>query len=190
MKKNISTFIYFITMTVFSQYQFEVSNEYPYGKYNPKAPVQVQDFKELIGTCNCTSESRKSDGTWSVPTKMIWKWKYIMNGTAVQDETLKEDGGHSGSIRQFNKDSLKWYVHYYNSKVVSTKLSTWSGVKKENGNIVLYMKQNAPNGIEGFSRLTFFEINKNGYKWIGEWVDLQEKIEYPFWKITCKRKEE
>lgn len=30
-----------------------------------------------------------------------------MNGMAVQDETLKIDKAHSGSIRQFNTDSSK-----------------------------------------------------------------------------------
>lgn len=188
MKTIINLFIFLITFSAFSQYKFDVSIKNPYGKYNPKAPKQVKDYQDLIGKCNCTSESRKPDGTWTKPVKMTWEWRYIMNGTAIQDMTLKEDGSHSGSIRQYNKDSLNWYVHYYSSKAATPKLRTWSGNKTMDGKIVLYMDQKAPNGTDGFSRLTFYDINKKGYKWIGEWVDKTEKVKFPFWKITCIKK--
>lgn len=182
--------MFLLSFSVFSQYDYEVSKENPYGKYNPKAPKQLQDYKGLIGSCKCKSESRNSDGTWNKPVKMIWKWKYIMNGTAVQDMTLKEDGNHSGSIRQYNKDSLTWYVHYFNSKAVTPKLRAWSGNKNKEGNIVLYMDQKSPNGTEGTSRLTFYDIDEEGYKWVGEWVDKTETVVFPFWKISCDKRNE
>lgn len=164
---------------------YEVSEENPYGKYNPKAPKQTQDYQDLIGISNCISESRKPDGTWAKPVKMTWRWKYIMNGMGVQDETLKEDGLHSGSIRQYDKDSLRWNVHYYAIKGIASKLPVWKGNKTSEGKIVLYRNQKAPNGTDGFSRLTFYDIDDKGYKWIGEWVDVTEKIVFPFWKISC-----
>lgn len=156
-------------------------------KLNPNAPEQTEDYQQLIGECNCKSISKNPDRTWAEPVDMIWRWKYIMNGTAVQDETIKADGKHSGSIRQYNKDSLNWYVHYYASNVASPKLRIWKGNKNKEGNIVLYMDQKAPNGTEGFSRLTFYDIDEKGYKWIGEWVDKTETVVFPFWKITCVR---
>lgn len=58
--------------------------------------------------------------------------------------------------RQYNKDSLNWYVHYYSAK------------------------QATPNGTEYFSRITFYDINKKRYKWIGEWVDKTGKVVFPF----------
>lgn len=76
-------------------------------------------------------------------------------------------------------------MHYYRAKKATPKLRTWSGNKTKDGNIILYSKQKAPNGTEGFSRLTFYNINKKGYKWIGEWVDKTEKVVFPFWKISC-----
>mgnify|MGYP005993120275 CR=1 FL=1 len=179
----------FISHTTFSQFEYAESKENPYGKYNPKAPKQVKDYEGLIGECDCLSERRNPDRTWAKPVKMKWKWKYIMNGNGVQDLTLKEDGSHGGSIRQFNKDSLKWYVHYYTNVTATPKLGAWSGNKNKNGEIVLYKPQNAPNGTEGFSRLTFYDINKKGYKWKGEWVDKTESIVFPFWRITCTRKD-
>lgn len=186
--KTISlSLLILISFSTFSQYKYEATKENPFGRLNPNAPKQTGDFKKLIGDCNCKSLRKKPDGTWAKPINMIWRWKYIMNGMAVQDETLKEDKIHSGSIRQYNKDSLRWYVHYYSTNVASPKLATWEGNKKQDGTIVLYMKQKAPNGTEGFSRLTFYDISNKGYKWKGEWVDKTEKVVFPFWKIECKK---
>ena len=91
-----------------------------------------------------------------------------MNGLAVQDETIKEDGSHSRSIRQFKADSSRWYVHYYSLKGLSTTLPTWEGGKNEDGNIILYRDNTAPNETKGWYRLTFYDISDLGYKWIGE----------------------
>lgn len=171
-----------------AQYEYEPNDEYPFGRYNPEAPEQLKDFEVLIGECKCKSVNRKKDQSWNEPEDMIWRWKYIMNGKGVQDETLKADGGHSGSIRQFDKDSMRWNVHYYSSAGITATLPTWHGNKKD-GKIVLYRPQKAPNGMEGFYRLTFYDLSKKGYKWIGEWVDQTEKIVYPTWKIECIRED-
>ena len=185
----LSFFVFFSLQLIFAQYTYEPSEKYPFGRYNPEAPEQTKDFEALMGECQCQSINRKKDQSWNEPEDMIWRWKYIMNGTAVQDETLKADGSHSGSIRQFDLDSLRWNVHYYSSAGITTPLPTWHGTKKE-GNIVLYRAQKAPNGMDGFYRLTFYDISEKGYKWIGEWVDTAEKIVYPTWKIECFRKED
>ncbi len=188
--KKIILFVFLASLqNLYAQYEFEPSKEHPFGKYNPEAPKQLKDFQELIGECKCKSVTRKPDQSWAAPVNMIWRWKYIMNGKAVQDETLKEDGGHSGSIRQYDKDSLRWNVHYYSSRGISSPLGTWHGNKKKDGKIILYREQKAPNGMEGFYRLTFYDISSKGYKWIGEWVDKTEKIVFPTWKIECKRED-
>ena len=62
-------------------------------------------------------------------------------------------------------------------------------VKKKDEKIILYKEQAEPNGVEGYFRLTFYDVSKSGYKWIGEWVDKAEKIVYPTWKINCIREE-
>ena len=168
-------------------YDYEPSQAYPYGRPHPEAPSQVRDFQGMIGKCQCKSVSRISQTEWADTVAMTWTFKYIMNGWAVQDETLKSDGVHSGSIRQFNPDSSLWYVHYYSSGAATPVLSAWEGDLRENGNIVLYRDQTAPNGMEGFYRITFHQIRKSGFDWVGEWVDQSETITYPMWKIFCKR---
>lgn len=188
MKIRCTLVLLFTMVMATAQSEYEPSKINPYGLRNPNAPEQLDDFKPLIGLCDCDSERRNQDGGWAEPVKMTWKYKYIMNGNAIQDETLKEDGAHSGSIRQFNVDSLKWYVHYYSSTSATPTLSSWEGVKNEDGKIILYKPQKNPSGTDGFSRLTFYDISKSGYKWIGEWVDTTETITYAFWKISCTKR--
>lgn len=175
------------TLTLFSQNNYEPSAEYPFGRANPEAPEQIKDFEPMIGLCDCKSVNRKPDGSWNDALNMTWEFKYILNGLAVQDQTIKEDGGHSGSIRQFIADSSRWYVHWYSSQSPSTLLPVWEGNKKDD-KIVLYREQKAPNGMDGYYRLSFYDMSETGYKWVGEWVDKTEKIVYPTWKIECIRR--
>ncbi|NNK76178.1 MAG: hypothetical protein HKP42_08950, partial [Maribacter sp.] len=116
MKKFLAFFIIICSIhDSYAQYEYEQSLDHPYGLPNPIAPQQILDYAPLIGECDCKSTSRNPDRTWAEPVAMIWRFKYIMNGMAIQDETLKADGRHSGSIRQFVPDSAFWYVHYYNT---------------------------------------------------------------------------
>ncbi|NVK53772.1 MAG: hypothetical protein HWD85_12625 [Flavobacteriaceae bacterium] len=186
MKNIVTTLVLLISFTAFSQFNYKVSKENLFGKYNPTAPKQLLDYQDLIGENKCTSISRNPDRTWAKPVHMKWVWKYIMNGMGVQDETLKMDGTHSGSIRQYDKDSLRWNVHYYTSRATVKQLPVWHGNKKD-GKIVLYKEQPASNGMKGFYRLTFYDITKRKFKWIGEWVDEKETIAFPTWKIECEK---
>jgi len=189
MKTNTLFLIFFcFSLSAFCQYNYDPSAEHPYGLPNPEAPQQILDFAPLIGECDCQSVSRKADQTWAEPVDMVWRFKYIMNGMGVQDETLKADGKHSGSIRQFIADSTRWYVHYYSSGRPSTTLPVWEGNKSEDGNIVLYREQQAPNGMDGFYKITFSDMTDEGFKWLGEWVTKDETISFPTWKIDCTRR--
>lgn len=192
MSKSIKVWItiplMFFYLVMSSQTSFEANDAHPFGRANPDAPEQVKEFEKLIGLCDCLSESRNQDKSWNEPVKMTWKFKYIMNGMGVQDETFKDDKSYSGSIRQFDPETEKWYVHYYSHPKISKQLSVWVGEKTENGDIVLYRDSTAPNGTEGFYRLTFYEISDSGFKWVGEWTDKSESIVYPTWKIACKKR--
>lgn len=170
--------------------QYEVSAEYPYGRKNPEAPQNLEDFGKIVGKHECKSISRLDPNTWTDTIAMTWVFKYIMNGNAIQDETYKADGLYSGSIRQYNTDSAEWYVHYYSNQYATATLGSWAGEKKENGDIILYKDQTAPNGMEGFYKITFSDMSEKGFNWLGEWVNPDESIHYPTWRIQCKRTDE
>ena len=169
-------------------YAYEPSPDHPFGLPHPDMPEQHKDFAPLIGECLCKSLSRINQQTWGDTVMMTWRWKYIMNGMAVQDETLKEDGLHAGSIRQYIADSARWYVHYYSSNGPTATLPAWEGNKTENGDIILYRDQQAPNGMDGKYKITFSDISESGFNWLGEWVTPDESFSYPTWKIYCKKK--
>ena len=172
----------------YTQYEYTASQGNPYGLVNPKAPKALKDYQPIIGICDCTSRTRNQDRSWAAPVQMRWEFKYIMNGMAVQDQTLKADGKHSGSIRQYDSKAEKWYVHYYSSQSASPKLKVWEGGMKV-GEMVLYSEQKAPNGMEGFYKITFSNMSEKGFDWLGEWVNTDESIKYPTWKINCKKRE-
>lgn len=169
-----------------SEFAYEPSASHPFGLPNPSAPENIKDWDELIGLCHCTSSTFQNDRTWSDPVNVKWRFKYIMNGTAVQDESLKSDGIHSGSIRQFNSANSSWNVHYYSSAQTPKDLQSWNG-KREGDKIVLYDEQKAPNGMDGFYKISFTDISKKGFNWLGEWVNPDESVKFPLWKIKCTK---
>ncbi len=196
MKNKLSIFILLVFISGAStsmlkaqnSFDYEPSEKHPYGLPNPEMPKAFLDYAPLVGECACKSLVRIDQNTWGDTVVMTWRFKYIMNGRAVQDETLKADGSHSGSIRQFVSDSARCYVHYYSSAKPSSALGTWEGNVNDEGDMVLYKDQPAPNGAEGYYKIMFTEISDRGFNWLGQWVSKDESIAYPLWKIFCKKR--
>lgn len=170
-------------------YPYIASQAHPYGQAHPDMPEQFRDYEELIGTCDCTSIQRKADQSWGAPQAIQWTYKYIMNGMAVQDATLKPDGKHSGSIRQFNADSTRWYVHYFSSASAPATLPSWGG-ERTGDEMILYRPQKAPNGTDGFYKIRFYDISEEGFKWLGAWTNEGETFVFETWKIDCTKRKE
>lgn len=153
------------------------------GTSNPS----LDDFSDMIGTCNCKSKRKGSDGNWLEAVDATWTFKYIMDGKGVQDNFSLANGLSGGSIRQYNEKEKSWYVHYYASNSPTPTLQSWAGEKTKENNIVLYSPQKSPDGEDGFYKLSFYDISKNGYKWKGEWVNKDESKINAFWTIECIR---
>ena len=181
-----SCLLFYTIVTAQGSLPYEPSSMYPYGLPNPSAGTHIQDWSPLIGTCECKSVQRNQDGTWQDTIDMTWIWKYILNGTAVQDISLKDSSLYATSIRQFHPDSNQWIVTFFSFPGVTATPGTWIGGKQGN-DMVLSQPQKAPNGMDGFSKLTFYDIRQEGYRWKGEWVKDDGSITYPFWSIDCIR---
>ncbi len=170
-----------------NNYQYEPGKNNPYGSINPEAPKELADFAPLIGDSQCKSVTRTSQGGWADTVIVRWRFKYILNGLAVQDETLKADGKHTTSIRQYDPEAKKWYVTFFSSSPPFASPRTWEG-GKVGDEIILYNEQTAPNGTEGFYKITFSDISNKNFNWLGEWVDKNEKFSYPTWYLFCVKK--
>lgn len=169
------------------EFSYGPTEENPFGSLNPNAPTQTADYAELIGSSRCRSVARVDQNTWADTVDMVWNFKYIMNGLAVQDESFKSDQQFSGSIRQYSEDSARWYVHYYSSVgAPSPVLPAWGG-NREGDQFILYKEQTAPNGMEGFYKITFSNITEESFDWLGEWVNPTETFSYPTWRINCTK---
>ncbi|MEZ4688180.1 MAG: hypothetical protein R3B47_19595 [Bacteroidia bacterium] len=166
---------------------YEPDDKNPFGRLNPEAPDEVADFEPMIGHWHCKSLSRNADGSWQDTTDMEWRFKYVMNGTAVQDEVWRE-GNYAGSIRQFQADSAQWVVTYFSYPGVPYNPAVWHGKREEN-QIILFRDQAAPNGMEGFYRITFEHFGEKHFDWRGEWVSRDQSFVYPTWLIGCELKE-
>ena len=164
---------------------YEPSAEHPFGQVNPEAPEQVADFAPMIGHWHCKSQGRNPDGSWQDTTMMEWRFKYIMNGTAVQDEVWRDEK-YAGGVRQYQADSATWVVSYFSYPSVPYTPGVWHGERSDN-EIILFKDQKAPNGMEGYYRITFSGFAENHFDWIGEWVDKGQTIVYPTWRIGCTR---
>jgi hypothetical protein len=191
-KPTISKILWLLIYSLFagevlaqnSVFPYAPSPDHPYGLPNPMAPAQISDYAEMIGVCDCQSTTHNSDGSWADTQSITWSFKYIMDGKAVQDETYKPDGTHTGSIRQYNQDSARWYVHFYTSAAASPSLQAWGG--NRNGNeITLYNRQKAPNGMDGYYKIRFYDISQLGFRWLGVCTSLDEYFVYETWKIDC-----
>lgn len=42
--------------------------------------------------------------------------------------------------------------------------------------------------MDGFYKITFYDISEEGFKWLGEWVNTTETFSFPTWKIDCKKR--
>jgi hypothetical protein len=166
----------------------KLQKEIRFGTPDPSAPAQLLDYRELIGISDCVSEQRALDGTWGKPLDMVWTFKYILGGTAVQDEADKEDGFYAGSIRQFNTDESSWYVHYYSNRgKPPAALPAWKG-SREGNEMRLSSPQPAPNGAEGAYNIRFYEISEKGFKWEGNWTSRDGSVVFENWKIECRKR--
>jgi hypothetical protein len=152
----------------------------------PSAPEQLRDYANLIGTSGCRSARASSDGSFPDTVAMSWRFKYILGGFAVQDESWKDDGTYASSIRQYDADSARWAVTYFASTSAPAAPPTWTG-GNVGGDIVLSRPQPSPFGAPGASRLTFYNISSAAFDWKGEWVSGDGSIVFPFWRISCTK---
>lgn len=167
--------------------EYTESDKFPFGRVHPQAAEQLKDYEDLIGICDCWSVRRNPDGSWQDTLGLTWRFKYIMNGTSIQDETWKSDETYATSIRQYDEENGEWVVSYYASGPMNATPGVWRG-GMVNDEIVLDMDQPSPTGLPGISRLRFHDIAKEGFQWTGAWVDSAQTFSYPFWKIGCEKR--
>ncbi len=161
---------------------FDPSDTSMFGKVNPAAPKQTEQFDFMVGTFVC-QDSLLVNGAWKV-SNAIWEARYTLNGFAVED-VYRNDNYAGMSIRFFNTRKQKWDVYFFGMPGEHTGL--WEGTHTE-GKMVMKQKRKGPNGENLESRLTFYNITEQGFDWMGELRNLDNNSTTINWKIKAKRR--
>ena len=159
--------------------EYEPSPLNRFGSLNPNAPAETAQFDFMVGEFDCDDKViNPQNGKW-VERKAVWNSKYFLNGSGIQDSYWSNPTIASGT-RIFDKKNGKWIVNYFQT-FPAYFAGVWEG-KKEGDKMIM----RAARG-ENESRLTFHNIKKDGFDWIGETVTKDGKAT-PFWIISCKRR--
>ena len=144
---------------------YDPSRAYPFGRLNPAAPPETEQFAFTIGEFDTVDQIRQQDGSWKT-VRGIWNAKYFLNGCAIQDEYWSEDFATS-NLRLYDASRGLWVVTYHQMPRYS--FGVWEG-KKEGDRMIMRSTRTQPDGTVVESRLTFSDITGDGYEWIGESV--------------------
>ena len=97
--------------------QVDVKQKTTYGEMNPNSPNELKVFSFLIGKWQGTGRV-KLDGGKFADFSVSWIGRYILDGTAIEDEfhSLAPDGSpYLGiSLRQYDTKRKTWIIEYLN----------------------------------------------------------------------------
>ncbi|XWN37916.1 MAG: hypothetical protein ROO71_03090 [Balneola sp.] len=128
---------------------------------------KLADFSFLIGNFECEVRIEVEENDYIINIA-YWKGKYILDGSAIEDEykELDKNGDtvrHGINIRSYN-DEHGWIMKWFD-----TINSTWLDLgPKELGGVsitdsAITFKHYAENNV--IIRITFYEITEDGFSW-------------------------
>lgn len=168
--------------------RYEPSAEHPYGRANPDAYAELEQFSFIVGRFECADRRRLSQEEW-VDEEKIWLGRYYLNGHAIRDDTWRASGSTS-NIRVYDPDAQEWVITYFTSGGAATP-PMWRGGQE--GEVLTFRQPStSPQGVEGTSRLTFSAITADGFEWEGAFVvgeGSPQEFVYTFWTSSCHRAE-
>lgn len=157
--------------------EYEASPAYPFGRVNPKAPIETKQLEFLIGEFDCKDRIYSAQNKKWFRMDTVRKAEFVLNGYAIQDKNWTSLW-FTSNIRAYDPKSKKWHVTYFRTLPYSS--AVWKG-GKEGENMVFLQERGKTT-----SRLTFFDIGKDGYKWKAENVTDGKAVMN--WQFTCKRR--
>jgi hypothetical protein len=174
---------YFILLVVFpilfyscnsregsSENDEESKTQIKVGKLNPDAPVETELMGQLAGSWNAEQTIIGKDGTWSSgrTSKGIWRWYYILDGQAIQDDWISIDSSDQQktvgtNIRIYNPDEKLWYMAWIDK--THRRLATFTATNVR-GNVVMDGTNSNGKHIHNI----FYNIKPDTFGWKQEWT--------------------
>lgn len=160
---------------------YDPNSDHPFGRVNPNAPDELQQFAFMIGEFDCEDELLLNR-EWR-KMKAIWHANYTLNGYAIQDHYRNEIYAGT-SIRLYRPTQELWRVSFYG--MAGGHTGVWHG-SRDGDSIVLTSEQQAPDGSPVTSRLSFSNIREDGFDWLGERITADGEATAN-WKIWAHRR--
>jgi hypothetical protein len=135
-----------------------------YGKPNPAAPPETEQFSFIIGKWDCKTRFMDPQGEYR-EGKATWTGYYILDGWAIQDDwvSTRPDGtkSYGTNIRSFNPETGKWDNRWLPSGTLQWK---YFEAEQQGETMVMTGKGRDARG-EFVDRNTFHDISENHWRW-------------------------
>ncbi len=141
---------------------------------NAEAPPETQILGQLVGTWDIDQSIVDSDGSWgNRKRKAIWRWYYILEGNAIQDDWISFDSLNnehvSGTnIRIYNEEEKQWYMAWIDKTV--RRLATFTATN-DSGMVIM----DGHNAKGRHIKNIFYNITENEFDWRQEWTQDEGK---------------
>ncbi len=136
---------------------------------NPAAPVEVQQFGQLVGSWQCRGENLQPDGTWQEsPGVSTWNWYYILDGYAVQDLWIPDteaspNASQGTNLRTFDPETGIWDVVWTTQNVPAIEKYR---AAYRNDEIHIYAERPATKVFPShLMHITFHNISEDHFDW-------------------------
>ena len=165
----------------------ETNKKFDIGKLNPEAPSETKLMGQLAGVWDAEQTIVAKDGSWNgKKTKAIWRWYYILDGQAVQDDWISIDSLNrqkavGTNIRIYNPDEKLWYMAWIDK--THRRLATFTATN-DGGNVIM----DGINSTGRHIRNTFYQITANTFDWKQEWTFDEGKSWVEVARIHCTRR--
>jgi hypothetical protein len=149
--------------------QKKSADNQPETKLNPDAPKETELLGQLIGTWDIDQSIINSDGTWGDrKRKAKWRWYYILDGQAIQDDWIAIDSLNNEvvtgtNIRIYNPEEQQWHMAWIDKNV--RRLAPFTAIN-DSGKVIM----DGTNAKGRQIKNTFFNISKNEFDWKQEWT--------------------
>ena len=174
----------FVLLIICNIYLF--AQEFNPGKLNPDAPKETEQFGQFVGKWNAEQTIRNKDGTWSEKTlKAKWRWYYILDGHAIQDDWLSVDSTNTPqwvgtNIRIYNPEEKQWHMAWIDK--TNRRLATFTSIY-ENG----IMTMDGTNAKGRHIKNIFSNISKESFDWVQHWTFDEGKTWVEVARIHCTK---
>ncbi|MEO0626130.1 MAG: hypothetical protein AAFY91_04020 [Bacteroidota bacterium] len=160
--------------------------EAPFGKINPEAPKELEQFGQLAGVWEMTSHA-EFQGQWFSGWPAIWTWKYALDGTNILDYYYRAKENtppiypqpvdiHALNLRVYDEETNAWSITWIANNSGEARYTA------EVKNSEIWMRP-----VEATSpqtRIIFSEITDDSFKWRTESQDENGNWTYQFYMLA------